>query len=450
MTGSRWRVLICAALAALLAAGAAPGLARAAEKPLPIIFVPGNGDTAAVWMTTIWRFESNGYPRALLDAIDIRYPLATRIYDQPEPGHSTVGEATQQLAAEVDAVEKRMHAAKVVLVAQGRGGNIVRNYLKNAGGAAHTAIAVLCGAFNHGIIVSDKVLIGSEFNGDSPFLRDLNSTPREVVPGVRFLTIRSDSDDRYAQPHPVAIDPEETAPGVGYNGPELKGATNLVIPHADNRETAFSPAAFVAMYRFITGREARRRFALPEASVVLDGKVTGYEDVAPTNIGVANAVVEVYQVSPKTGERMGDALLRKVTGADGAWGPLKLEPKGHYEFIVAAPGLPVTHIYRSAFPRSSRYVDLRPQLLAKDDRAAGAVVYMSRPRGYFGLGRDHVLLDGKPPPGLAPGVPSLSLAKLAFPAEPQQTVIAVFDHERIAARDWPMKDDQVSVAEFTE
>ncbi|HUK00266.1 MAG TPA: hypothetical protein VLV85_18590, partial [Stellaceae bacterium] len=62
---------------------------------------------------------------------------------------------------------------------------------------------------------------------------------------------------------------------------------------------------------------------------------------------------------------------------------------------------------------------------------------------------DHVLLDGKPPPGLAPGVPSLSLAKLALPAEPEQTVIAVFDHERIAARDWPMKDDQVSVVEFT-
>ncbi|HZB92359.1 MAG TPA: hydrolase [Stellaceae bacterium] len=440
-----WRAMAAALIAALML----PGAATAAEKPLPILFVPGNGESAAVWMTTIWRFESNGYPSALLDALELRYPLASRVYDQPEPGHSTVGEATQQLAAAVAALQKRTHAPKVILIAQGRGGNIVRNYLKNAGGAAHTAIAVLCGAFDHGIIVSDKLLPGSEFNGDSPFMRDLNSTPREVVPGVRFLTLRSDADDHFAQPGERTIAPDETAPGVGYKGPELKGATNVVIPHADGREVAFGPTAFAAMYHFITGREPGRRFPLPERAIVLDGKVTSYDGVAPTNIGVANAVVEVYKVSTKTGERIGDALLRKVTGQDGVWGPLKLEPKAHYEFVVAVPGLPVTHIYRSGFLRSSRYVDLTPQLLAKDDRAAGAVVYISRPRGYFGLGRDRILLDGKTPPEIAAGVPGISLAKADFPGEPQQTVMAVLNREPIAVRTWPMKDDQVTVAEFT-
>jgi hypothetical protein len=146
---------------------------------------------------------------------------------------------------------------------------------------------------------------------------------------------------------------------------------------------------------------------------------------------------------------MGNALLRKVTGEDGAWGPLKADPKAYYEFILAVPGFPVTHIYRSPFLRSSRYVNLRPQLLGKEDRDAGAVVYMSRPRGYFGRDRDRILLDGKLPPGIPAGVPSVSVAKLAFPAEPQRTVEAVFDREHIATRTWPIKDDQVSVAEFT-
>ena len=37
----------------------------------PIVFVHGNGDTAALWTTTIWRFESNGWPRERLHAIDL-------------------------------------------------------------------------------------------------------------------------------------------------------------------------------------------------------------------------------------------------------------------------------------------------------------------------------------------------------------------------------------------
>ena len=45
------------------------------EAP-PIVFVHGNGDNAGLWQTTIWRFESNGWPRERLHAIDVPYPLA--------------------------------------------------------------------------------------------------------------------------------------------------------------------------------------------------------------------------------------------------------------------------------------------------------------------------------------------------------------------------------------
>jgi pimeloyl-ACP methyl ester carboxylesterase len=443
-----FRIGIATALVAALPL--LPAASRAADKPLlPIVFVHGNGDSAAVWMTTIWRFESNGYPDWLLDAVELRYPLASKLYDTPEPAHSTVAEETTQLAGEVAAVQQRTRAPKVILIAQSRGGNIVRNYLKNAGGAAHTAIAILCGTPNHGVVVSTTVLIGSEFNGASPFLRGLNAGPEEVVPGVRFLTIRSDGDDKFAQPDGRFIGQPGLATGVGADGPALKGATNLVVPHADQRETGFGREAFAQMYKFITGREPKTREVRSEREVTLEGKVSAFEAGAPTNIGVANAVVEVYRVSTKTGERIGNALLRKVTGEDGSWGPVKLEPKWHYEFIVAVPGFAVTHIYRSAFPRSSRYVDLHPQLLSKDDREAGAVVYVSRPRGYFGIDRDRILLDGALPPGITPGVPNVSMAKMTFPAEPQQTVEAVFNREHIALRTWPIKDDQVDVAEFT-
>ncbi len=50
------------------AAQTAPADVKAAEIP-PILFVHGNGDHAALWMTTLWRMESNGV-RARPDAGD--------------------------------------------------------------------------------------------------------------------------------------------------------------------------------------------------------------------------------------------------------------------------------------------------------------------------------------------------------------------------------------------
>ena len=41
---------------------------------------------------------------------------------------------------------------------------------------------------------------------------------------------------------------------------------------------------------------------------------------------------------------------------------------------------------------------------------------MSRPRGYFGVGRDKFTLDGKVPPGINDGVPGASVGRLAFEA----------------------------------
>ncbi len=442
-------------LALLLVAAALPVFfcstagARATGKLLPIVFVHGNGDTAGLWITTIWRFESNGYPAKLLDAVDFQYPLARRVEDTPQPGYSSAAEEMHQLADEVKAVRQRTGADKVILVAQSRGGNIVRDYLKNGGGAAFVSAAVLCGAVNHGVLVSDKILVGSEFNGASPFMRDLNSTPGEIVAGVRFLTIRSTNNDKFAQPDGRYFGLPHVATHVGYMGPALAGATNVALDGVDHRETGYSPQAFAVMYQFITGHAPKTLDVTPEPHPILSGKISGFEGMAQTNIGVAGAGLTIYPVSPTTGERLGPPVLHVTTGADGHWGPLAAAPDAYYEFVVAVPGEPVTHIYRSPFPRSSRYVDLRPQPFGKTDRAAGAVVYMSRPRGYFGINRDVILLDGKLPAGIPPGVPSVSSVAIDLPASPQQSVLGVFNQEGITALTWPVKDNQVSVIELT-
>ena len=116
-----------------------------------------------------------------------------------------------------------------------------------------------------------------------------------------------------------------------------------------------------------------------------------------------------------------------------------------------SPGSSITHIYRSPFPRSSEIVHLRAaRPLGSADAGAGAVVLMSRPRGYFGLPRDVVLIDGKEPADVKPGVPTDSVTTLRLPAtEVSRPVVALFNQERIVARAWPASENRIAVAELT-
>jgi hypothetical protein len=119
--------------------------------------------------------------------------------------------------------------------------------------------------------------------------------------------------------------------------------------------------------------------------------------------------------------------------------------------LLVAAGSTTTHFYRSPFPRSSEVVHLRAaRPLGPTDAGAGAVVIMSRPRGYFGLPRDVVLLDGKEPADVKPGVPTDSISTARLPAaEAGRPVVALFNQERIVARAWPASENRISIAELT-
>ncbi len=426
-----------------------PIAASAQGARLPIVFVHGNGDTAGLWITTIWRFESNGYPPELMFAVDLKNPSAQAVDGTAMPGRSSSADVMRQLAEEVAAVRMSTGAEKVVLVAQSRGGNTVRNYIKNGGGATHTALAVICGAVNHGVVVSNKFLVGSEFNGASVLMRDLNSTPGEVVAGVRFVTIRSVDNDKFAQPDGKYLGQPGTPTGVGYAGPELAGAENIVLPKLDHRETGYAPEAFAKIYKAVTGKAPSTLEIVPEAQAMLNGKVSSFEAGSPTNTGVAGAKVTVYATMAADGSRQGEVVHQKTVGADGLWGPFKASPDQSYEFVIEVPDQPITHIYRSAFPRTTNVLHFRPQPLAKGDADAASVVYLQRPRGYFGAGRDIVELGGKPASGIPEGVPSVSTSKLLLPDATPQTVVGRFNAESIAARTWPMKDNRITVIELT-
>ena len=83
----------------------------------------------------------------------------------------------EELAAFVKHVRGATRRRKVALVASSRGANAVRNYLKNGGGAEFVSHVVLGGSIVKGIVISDTLLVGSEFNGAMPFLKGLNAVP---------------------------------------------------------------------------------------------------------------------------------------------------------------------------------------------------------------------------------------------------------------------------------
>jgi triacylglycerol esterase/lipase EstA (alpha/beta hydrolase family) len=96
---------------------------RADDPPAPILFVHGNGDSSALWITTLWRFESNGYPREQLFTIDYPNPTARDDDTIPQPTRSGTEEQRAQLAAKVDAVLAQTGAPKLILVGNSRGAN---------------------------------------------------------------------------------------------------------------------------------------------------------------------------------------------------------------------------------------------------------------------------------------------------------------------------------------
>lgn len=431
-----------------LLAQSAPDNPVVAEIP-PILFVHGNGDHAALWMTTLWRMESNGVPRARMVAINFTDPLARSDDAVAQENRSSTADQQRELREAIKDLKQRTGAARVALVGNSRGGYAIRGVIKNGGGA-DVSHAVLCGVPNHGVFDWEDNP-GNEFNGRGAFLRELNAGDSEVTPGTSFLTLRSEGMDKYAQADGRFVGKPGVATNITNEGPALKGATNLMLGAIDHRETAFHPRAFREIYKFIAGREPARIEIAGEADVKLSGLVTATPGGVQTNRPAGGASVELYRVSPDSGERMGGPIHASQTGADGRWGPAKVEPGWYLEMVLNSPGAPITHFYRSPFPRSSDIVHLRAaRALGPADAGAGSVIIMTRPRGYFGLPRDIVLLDGREPADVKAGVPTDSTTTLRLPAaEAGRPVVAMFNQERIVARAWPASENRIVLAELT-
>ena len=88
----------------------------------------------------------------------------------------------------------------MVLIANSRGGNAIRNYIANGGGAAKVSHAILGGTPNHGVWSNPGFRPNNEFNGAGPFLTALNN---QGAPGVEVTPGAEVDDDPLRQQRQV-------------------------------------------------------------------------------------------------------------------------------------------------------------------------------------------------------------------------------------------------------
>jgi triacylglycerol lipase len=369
-----------------------------AANDTPIIFVHGNGDDAAKWIGIIWLFESNGYAPDKLFAIRFTDPVARTSDVKEEPYRSSTIDAAAELSAFVTRVLLQTHSKQVALIGSSRGGLTIRNYLLH-GGSGNVSYAILCGTPNHGVVASDANP-DSEFNGKGHFLQALNHPAgdgSEVVAGVKMMTLRSDKLDKYAQPTAIAFGAPQTATGIGYDGPELRGADNVTLAGADHRELAFQPRAFAEMFKFITGGAPQTLSVTPEKSPIVSGLITGFANGVPTNQPLEGVHLRVYAVQHGSALETG-AAYDITTTADGKWGPFQVAPDQEYDFDLEYQGRHVRY-YKARIPRSTALLNLRFAPVPDKEGSAQSNepnhILISRPEGYFSRDRDPVLIDGK-------------------------------------------------------
>ncbi len=116
----------------------------------PVLFVHGNGDHAALWITMLWRMESNGVPRERMHAINFTDPLARSDDAVAQANRSSTEDQRRELTEAIKELKQRTGAPRIALVGNSRGGYAIRNVVRNGGGA-DVSHAVLCGVPNHGV-----------------------------------------------------------------------------------------------------------------------------------------------------------------------------------------------------------------------------------------------------------------------------------------------------------
>ncbi len=270
----------------MLALAVGTASAQAKPQPTPVIFVHGQSGSAQQFETDAMRLTSNGFPQDRIFA----YEYNTLI--------SNNDAAVADLDGFIADVKAQTGASQVDILAHSRGTTVMHTYL---------------------------------------------STPERAASVSHYVNF----DGRTSTAPPGGV-PTLAIWGEGDQTREIVGATNVYFPNKAHTEVTTSRQAFVALYEFLEGDKPETKNVLPEdpKKVTVAGRVSKF----PDNTGIAGALLEVFELDSATGHRASATPVYSLTiDAGGAFGPLKVNGKKHYEFAVSEPGQPVIHNYPEPF-----------------------------------------------------------------------------------------------------
>ncbi|MFB4420971.1 hypothetical protein C5F59_007750 [Streptomyces sp. QL37] len=295
-TGRATLLAVLLALVGTLAAPTTPAQAATAPRATvnPVIFVHGQEGSAQQWQSQAKRFSGNGYRDDLLYVHEYDTSVAT-------DDHAIAG-----LEDLVDSVRARTGAQKVDILAHSRGTRVMHAYL---------------------------------------------AVPERAAEVAKYVNL----DGRTAAAQPGGVPTLAIWSSLQPNG-SIGGALNVHEPEASHTESATSAESFAHIYAFLRGRPPLTTRVLPEPPTSVE--ITGRAVHFPQNKGLAGRL-EVWRLDPATGARAGLLPQHVVrTGADGAFGPLGVSGRGHYELAFIRSGERTSHFYFEPFERSDRFVRL--------------------------------------------------------------------------------------------
>lgn len=318
----------------LVVAAALPAAGAAKAKPTPVIFVHGASGSAQQFESDAMRFTSNGFPQGRLFA-----------YEYDTSGSSNDA-AIANLDGFIASVKAATGAAQVDVLAHSRGTTVMHTYL--------------------------------------------GSSPERAASVRRYVNF----DGRTAASPPGGV-PTLAIWGEGDPGRVIGGAENVRFPNKAHTEVTTSRESFAAVYEFLNGAPPETRNVLPEkpSKVTVSGRALNF----PANQGAEGGLLEVYELDAATGARRGPARLSMVIGADGAFGPLKLNGRKRYEFALTRAGSDYTvHNYPEPFERDDhfyRVLDAPPLRPFVEQGPNHTNVTVTRMREFWGDGADPGFVD---------------------------------------------------------
>jgi len=378
----------CVVLAMALLTACSDNDGGAVQERLPVVFVHGQFGSAQQFETQAMRFTSNGYPQDLLYAFE---------YDT-----SKTDNPLADLDSFIEEVRREAGATQVYAVGHSRGTSMWTEYLDDP-------------AFNGPAKVARYVNIDGRY-------------PEELPGGVPTIGIWG----------------EWNSADSGYNRREDNGnsqigpdpSANYYFPNKSHTETATSAEAFAVMYRFLTGVEARTT----DVKSAKSGKVNvaGRALYFPENVSFAGATLQLWKIDAASGQRVGDKPVQTMTtGPSGEFGPLKLDPKQHYEFALLRPATEtfpadsVHHFYSEPYTHDNYFVRLlssQPgqgieEFIPVAEASSGMVVLRMREFwGDQGAAGDELFNDGLNvlTPAIAPRT-GVNIAVFMFDQDSDQT-----------------------------